>query len=1541
MLIAITALASSAIAHLRTDLARRVARDLLTTFVSSEIRGSIAIGRIDRLELGRVVARNVSLFDPKGVRIVTADEIILVPDNLLSLLDNRLRFKSATLKRGRLRLVRTESGAPTFFDTFEPADSSVSSTEPLRAVVDDIRLYEITVYGDIYALDKMRSQQVTAHGRLEVKQDLEIEIFDAKGVFTAPFPFDGYVEALKGTISSNAHHGIALAFDARRESERASVSVKLFRPESDQQQEQQRLELRIQGAPVSPATIRGLGFDFTGPFEPALTGSFSLLGPLDDLALEADLKSSAGNGVVSGRISKTQGVSVTLRTPGIQLDRVFQDAPAITVAGSSAITISPEQTHPRVRLQVEPVLFQAIAIPSFELEGQLQPDRLQIDRIFSKQKGSEISGEGAVDFDGRLDLQFRARIAEIGRDKNVRRHMPGAQGALDADVHFITPGFESRQMKFQGRVSLRDLHYGPLTAEKLTLNGSAHGDPDLPLVKLKVAGEGIALSAFPVGDTEFNLVGGPGEYQAVGRVRVKDQQTFQLDARVNADKNGFVLNAEHIELIVGDRSWRGTALNLRLIKNKLVSLELLRLASQSQRLETQATIRFRGSDQVSAQLQDFDLSVLHTLFGKRFVLREGRADANLQLSGDIKRPEISIQGALRGGSLLDLKDVSGVYMLSYQNGRLDIDAEADLGKRGVVGVTGNGLLDTNRADLIQELYNIDYNLTFRASDLDLSIAVKAAAIPVEKTTGRVDGEMVAMGTLYRPTFSGWLKFEPITVADFAPLSVEAKFNFQRDQFDTQLAIADRNGAVGELSAETALKWDELLNGTYHLAEAVAQGPWSISGHSARRRLDALPEPVGKKLPWPFDLETRFRASREDAKTYAEIAFDGQWVARFEGSDCAADQRPILTGQVVLYDDMTHFTVSAYNGEKRFAELEGTAGTPVEKWIERGEFTGLTALSTIGQIKIDSIEAFPWLCEYGTGSLSAKLDIDDLLTERVHGRIDLSSSFSFMGRTPEERTRRKQPIQPKLSCVKDPFRVDLDLILNPGDVQATGSISGCGSTDGRIKASLPVSWTNRVPLPQLKKNKELVAELSFDQAEIKPLLEMVPQLSDGTGLFKGSIVARGKPDRIGLNGRLDIVRASFKLTSTGQRFSEIEGGFIFRGNWVEVHKLAAHDADGTLRLTGGIGLENLLPRRMRLALFLDDFPVQRESVPLAWLSGNASIETEIMQHRAATSLLIESLDIRLPETSTRSLQSLDPHPDIKILGLDDSVVQARSPYTFQINVDGSDTLISVQRSDFTAAVEAQLDVIYLEPELRVAGEVDFKRGVFEVLGKKFDLNTGRLSFKGSPQLNPEVSLRATHSPYGEDSGSVVATVSGTMRRPKVAFYSDECQGEEGALTLLLTGSCALNENEMATDPQQYDQQKNMFLAGAAGGILSLGTSGIRREMNDLFPTFSVDTVGESEGERGYRLQAGINADSLIPKFIRSIVRHAYIQGGLGSSTGEGQNSASASSQSDTVDNVDFLLELRFPFDLVWTGEVSRSNRLGSETLQLGSDILWEP
>jgi translocation and assembly module TamB len=268
---------------------------------------------------------------------------------------------------------------------------------------------------------------------------------------------------------------------------------------------------------------------------------------------------------------------------------------------------------------------------------------------------------------------------------------------------------------------------------------------------------------------------------------------------------------------------------------------------------------------------------------------------------------------------------------------------------------------------------------------------------------------------------------------------------------------------------------------------------------------------------------------------------------------------------------------------------------------------------------------------------------------------------------------------------------------------------------------------------------------------------------------------------------------------------------------------------------------------------------------------------------------------------------------------------------------------VHRSDFSATVESELDVIYMEPELRVGGYVDFQQGVFETMGKSFEINSGSLNFDGSAELNPEVTVTATYTPEVSGSSPVVVTVTGTMDDPRISFVTEQCEGEQGALTMLLTGSCALSESEeRLTDPNA--QRENLW-TGMVGGILTLGTSGVRSDLGGLIPKPILERRTEQGiGRKTYRIGAGVDADPLIPKFMRGVIRGAYIESAYAQVTevgtdAEGEQSAGA----DTTDvemressaiPLDFLLELRFPYDLIWTGTVSPPQNWST-------DVIWEP
>ncbi len=1602
------ALALSAWLHFDTAITRRVVRDLLNEFVSSEIRGALSIGRIDTLSKERVVARHVALFDPWGTRIVVADEVVLAVD-FDAIVEGRLRFSSAKLRRGTVRLVRMPSGLPSLIETFAPSKPSKPSrpgSAPLHAVVDGLRLNEVTVYGDIFELDSVRVEQVSALGRLEVQNEVEITIHQASGDFVKPFDFVGHVDRVSGSIHSNPYRGVRLKVEARRAAEpaggealatgeepaadeepalvqgpgkrdkstakaratgsqasakgdrpasgqgpaedhaappgqkpkraeeRASAVVTYALPQGAKPDDDQVLDVQIETSGISSDTVRGLGHDWMIPLRLPLKGKLRLHGRPAELKVDARVSSQAGNATVEGYISKKRGVSVAVQTDGLELARIMEGAPDLKAAGVSRIKVLPGRAEPRLRLHLEPLLYENVAIPAFEVEGVLSPEGIRVDKVWSQQGGSRVSGHGTVSLDGGMDLHLRASIPQMGRDRHIRRHVPGAEGRLDADVHVMTPSISRRAMRFQGRVLLRDLRYGPVSAKSLELKGSAGGDPDLPRLNVRVRGTQVTVADYPLGDTQFSLRGGPREYAAAGQVQAMGKQTFHLDARIKADRRRLTANVEQMELVMGDRSWRGTARNLELVKGKMVTLELLRLASRSQRLEAKGAYRFHGPDELTAQLQDFDLAVLRALLGEGFTVREGRADTHVELRGDVSSPELLVQGALRGGAVLGLEDIGGVYFLTYKDGNLQVDAEADLGQRGMISVTGSGALDASIRDPIQALRSVNYELAFTADNLDILLANQLSEGAVSwLEEGRVKGTLGVRGTLERPGFSGQLSFAPMRLQGWSALSVDTEFNYVEEQLTANLKLADDNGELGEVDAEMALSWDALINEPQLVQQQLRDGPWVLSGNTAPRRLDQMPAPLVAVVPWPVRLYTRFEALKEEGSTSGDLSFEVEWVEQLPGATCANQSRPRVRGEAILYAGLTHFVATGFLGSDRFAEFEGTAQTPVDDWVRDGAVSALGSVSTEGQVDIPSLSGFPWVCEHAEGKLEASVALEQLFTAETRGSVQLSSTMYPKTERRTQRPWQQQGDSQAGSCPRDPLVILVGMQAKPEWLQVSGNVSGCHGGPALLSAQLPMDWA--AAAPAWTGDREMLAKVDFDGAQLRPLLDRIPGIERGRAVATGTLVAKGKPAKLRFQGRVALSDGELHVPATGQELTDLSGALVGRGNWLQVSGLSVRDGDGWLRTSGSVGMQGWVPNRARLALAVESFPVKREGMELAKLTGGAELETEIGERRSESTLSIRSLNVVLPEIRAGSLRSLEPHPDVEIAGSMEQEEYVPDPYEVQVTVDGANGFW-VHRSDIDARVAALLDVLYADPELRVDGYIGFERGTFEVFGKSFRIVQGSLRFDGSAELNPKLNLTASHTPRAGGGSPVVVTATGTLLEPDLSFHSQDCEGEEGALTALLTGRCMASERAAAS--QDTRAQSEAFAAALGGGLLTLGA---RRELGDLIRTFSIESTDTGRGYRT-RMRAGVNADAIIPEFMRGVVRGAYLQGAVTTTETEdteGGGTAGTAQSTDMYDPslVDLLLELYLPFSLVWSAKLSP----GASDPSWGTDLTWEP
>lgn len=1515
-------LAASAIYHAQLPIARRIVRDAVNKFVTGEISGELAIGQLDSVTLDHVVARWVTLYDPRGRRVIVADRIDLYPD-FAALRGNTLHFKLARLTRGVVRMVDDGEGTPSWVAALNPRDKGPPSLNPLRALLDHVELEGVTVYGDYLGLDNFRVEDVQARGKLDIQREVRVRIDSAKGTFVQPFPFPGIVDDVRGSIDTDPVRGVDLTVAVRRERD---ATVPALRSRSNPEDERvnahvtyksaaasvpQELRISVETVEVTPDSLRGLGYTWIGPIDAPLRGRVELYGPPAELAIEADVQSAAGNARASGLISETRGVSVHVLSDGLELPILIEDGPEITVSGSFHVAAPSSEAPPHVHVSLNPTRYRGFNVPAFELDGRLEDEKVIIEKARSSQ-GGRLSVTGSVGYDGGIDLRVDANLPAVHREANLAHYVADLEAQLQAAVRIRVPA-SRRSINIDGQIELVDVRYASIRASRVLVSGVAKGDPELPQVDVVVRGEDVRVLDYALGVASFSLKGGPATYHAQGEFSPSlGHKTFYFDAKVAASRKQFVIQADPIEFVFGDKVFRGAARDLTIVTGQSVSLGSLRLASGAERLEASGMLRLHGEDTLRADLQHFDLGALHALLGDRFPLKQGNADATVELRGDVTRPELVLQGAMRGVHVLDVQNVDAMYFITYKDGDLDLDTHLEVAGHGSLHLTGQGRLDPRITDPVRALETGYYDLALSSTDFDLLV------IPAVRTVlhqSRVTGTAKITGGLDAPNIQGNGSIAGFCLMNMQPVDVGGEFDYDGARAGASVQVADTVGQLANVTGHARIAWDRLREDPRAAVRELAVGSWQVSGNSEPRGIDQLPFDIPASARMPFALGTRFELSHEPGSSQGTIQFGARGLDRFKDEECKLNATTHSSAEVKIDGEHLTATFEMKLDGQRVLDGDARLEMELERWLAGKAAFRFVRADATAHADFADIERVPVLCRHGKGDLHADLRLDSLFTPDQHAQINLIGSLNPHVRVLEGRQRRVVE-----SCRDDPARVWMQAKVDGKQASVQAWLEGCYGGHSDLVANVPLSWTSgSMGLPGIDPDRDTRVQVDFGEAQLRPLLDRLPGVLGFGATATGRIVAQGNKKRVSYTGQVGLRDGRLYLLATGQELNRIETTLVGNGNWVKVEGLRARTVGGSIEAVGGVGFERWKPVRVQLGVVLKNLPVQREGLELASLNGSAALSTEIGPEVAQTAIKIHSLSIKMPNTSSRSLQSLEPHPDV-LVTTDKPKEASEKPYTFDFYIDGQRG-ITASRNDFDVALAAELALHYADPELRVGGYVEFRRGTFEVFGKQFEVTRGSLQFDGGPELNPEVNLIATQKPEAGESGAdrVTARVSGTLANPIVEFYSETCPGQ-GAVVLLVSGRCP---SESDNTLQDTTGTQNAFAAGIVGGILTLGA---RSQLGGLIPRISVESTGQGAQTR---FKAGFEA---VPKFMRPLVQRVYVQGALstGDQTAAGEGAGNTSSATP-----DFLIELYFPHNIVGTGRVAPTSR------SWGLDVTWEP
>lgn len=899
-----------------------------------------------------------------------------------------------------------------------------------------------------------------------------------------------------------------------------------------------------------------------------------------------------------------------------------------------------------------------------------------------------------------------------------------------------------------------------------------------------------------------------------------------------------------------------------------------------------------------AQAELLDLGQLTHIFGLEQALH-GTANFHAKFGGTPAKPNLVIDLGGRGLAWGERPPLDLDLDASFDAAAGSLDAKLALR----AAQPENGVLPLNVAlDLkhrfrggaawTRSLPDGELASTLSIERVDSRFVQKWAALEQLPVTGVLSGELRASGTRHDPQLQARLS----TQADLlgAALGIESQLDYQGGTGALTLAVSDERGPW--LTLDAAL---ELASQRLDVEQLVALLPRSASDARWRLALDAKERKLGELpgLTARADLPAAVAVSlKAEHLPGAEPQVSLQATARpvrpaggWGEAQCALDEARVeMSAQ--LADGKLEAELLAQSGSTRL--LSGNIDAPLRVAPAlAGKAPELGAIEARLEAKQLTLQSLPLVCGRAQGNVDLQLAVLDPLGKRPRLELELAARDFSMG-------------APQTADIR------LSAGLAPGKAKADVEIRSGGALS-QIHAELPITLeAGHAGLPE---RAPITLDASLRNLPIAPFLPRRAGISYASGSLDGNAEVRGTLDSPQLRGKLVLNDIAFTATDLAQPLRDVKGTIDFTQNRLVLKDFEAHDRDGVLKLGGQVDFQNRKRIALSLGIQARKFPMRQQGQVVATADIDAKVATTLRPDQTDVTIDLGAVDIWIESTDIRSGIALDKHPDFTIDGsrpesaARDSASQPGAPTSApaqtSLTLNARDR-VWIKRDDFAVKLRTSLRTRIRGDEAIVEGRVTILRGFLDLMGKTFDIEQNSyLDFTGSAAPDPVLAITAKHE--NRRSGTTVAvTITGRGSAPILTFRVDDAVVSAGDAFQAIYGSQQSNQN-----PSGANDQARAFVGGLTAGLLATTA---RRELGAAAPIIMIEP-GEQSGEG--RIRAGFEFDSLVPKFLRSVVTGVYFEGILANES----SGSSGTQKSDARVQAGFLLELYYPHNLFSAGQ----------------------
>ncbi len=369
------------------------------------------------------------------------------------------------------------------------------------------------------------------------------------------------------------------------------------------------------------------------------------------------------------------------------------------------------------------------------------------------------------------------------------------------------------------------------------------------------------------------------------------------------------------------------------------------------------------------------------------------------------------------------------------------------------------------------------------------------------------------------------------------------------------------------------------------------------------------------------------------------------------------------------------------------------------------------------------------------------------------------------------------------------------------------------------------------------------------------------IEDADGLIDCNISISQSLKDPAIDGSLTIRNGVLKVPEFGVDYRDIQVGFSFLPNRVNLDSISMRQDRGSFRIAGHVGYDSSIIdgniQSSHIELLSDRFFVVRHSDYEVQLTSNIKAEGCDSSLSYSGAVTVDRSRFYLPAFMTDAESVDDLTMPLLVEATTDSAIDSKLGKLLETEGVRDDSLfvalmkrisgritLTLPKNTWVKApgvsleLAGDLEVVQDGSEPELFGDVRVVRGYYELFGKRLNVQKGRVIFQGGSYLDPTLDIEALYvlrTPTREKK-NLRLYVTGTAEAPILSFTLDQAEIGEGDAVSYLVFSRSLDELSQRQQATTEDKKDTRQIAGAmAAKMLAGQLSGV------LGSTFNMDVM----------------------------------------------------------------------------------------------------